>query len=281
MKTREGFILVAFLFLMLAFGNVLPARALGEELPVCADVAGVYLQAERAEPGARLLSSYLNSFTTVTARPYTDYSRSKLYIFQTIVSTPYAGNAPFIPYFEEVTQTAPYVFTDRKGVQYVFEVTDAGKVSSLRIDDVEWVPSHGLTSSVAINMTVLLLQLFCLYIIVALFLTVLYTRRHHRLCWRSLPATHLNTALTLCQTAALLTNAILLIWAVPALPYERLRIFFVLNILYMLALPLLGAGVILCAKRSELLTHQKIAYAINVVCALTLFALLLAWGLYH
>lgn len=244
-------------------------------------MAGVYLQAERAEPGARLLSSYLNSFTTVTARPYTDFSRSKLYIFQTIVSTPYAGNAPYIPYFEEVTQTAPYVFTDRKGVQYVFEVNEAGKVSSLRIDGVEWVPSHGLTSAFAINTTVLVLQLLCLYIVVALFLTALYTRRHRRLCWRSLPATHLNTALTLCQAAALLTNAILLIRAVPALPYKSLRMFFVLNILYMLALPMLCAGVILSAKKSELLTHQKIAYAINIMCGFTLFALLLAWGLYH
>ena len=281
MKTKGGFVLIAFLFLVLAFGNILPACAQGEELPVCAGVAGVYLQAERAEPGARLLSSYLNTFTTVTARPYTDSSRSKLYIFQTIVSTPYAGNAPFIPYFEEVTQIAPYVFTDRKGVEYIFEVNDAGKVSCLSIDGVLWVPSHGLTSSFAINMTVLLLQFLCLYIIVALFLTALFTRKHRRLCWRSLTATRLNTALTFCQTAALLTNAILLIWAVPALPYERLRIFFVLNILYMLALPSLCASVILCARRSELLTHQKIAYAINIVCGLTLFVLLIAWGLYR
>lgn len=271
---------IAFLFTLLAFTIILPAHA-QEELPVCADVAGVYLQAERAEPGARLLSSYLNSFTTVTARIYTDYSRSKLYIFQTIVSTPYAGNAAFNPYFEEVTQTAPYVFEDRKGVEYVFDVSDAGKVTELRIEGERWVPSAGLTSSFAINTTILVLQLLCLYIIVALFLTALFAWKHRRMRWVSLRSTRLNTALTLTQAAALLANAILLIWAVPTLPYEHLRFFFLLNVFFMIALPALSACIVWGAKKSELDARQKICYALNISCALLLFTLMVLWQLYH
>jgi hypothetical protein len=271
-----------FSFCIAALISCIPALpAAARELPVCAQVAGTYLQAERAEGGARLLSSYLNSFTTVTARPYTDTSRSKLYIFQTIVSTPYAGNAPFNPYFEEVTQIAPYTFTDRKGIEYVFDITEDGRVSQLCIDGVRWIPSAGLISPASINLTILLLQLLCLYSCVAVLITVLRFFQNRRRRWKSLPATRLNTALTLTQAAALIANAVLLIRAVPTLPYESLSPFFLLNGLFLLALPALSAGVLLTARKSELEPCQKIAYAVNVACALLLFALLALWQLYR
>ena len=285
LRIKGRIVRVAFLCFLLAFTTIsLPFYVQGsaeEDLPVCADVVGVYLQAERAEPGARLLSSYLNSFTTVTARMYTAYSRSKLYIFQTIVSTPYAGNAAFNPYFEEVTQTAPYVFEDRKGIEYVFEVNDAGEVTELRIEGERWVPSSGLASAAGINGTILALQLLCLYSLVALFFTALFALRHRRAHWVSLAPTRLNTALTFTQAAALVVNAVLLIGAVPSLPYESLRGFFLLNVAFMITLPALSLGVILSAPKGELELRQKLCYALNVACALLLFALMVAWQLYH
>lgn len=275
------FTFAAFLCFILAFTGVFSAQAQEEELPICADVAGIYLQAERAEPGARLLSSYLHSFTTVTAKPYTKYSRAKLYVFQTIVSTPYAGNAPFNPYFEEVTQVSPYVFTDRRGMTYEFDVNDAGKVTELRIEGVRWVPSGGMTSAFAINTTILLLQLLCLYLVISVSCTAYYIRLHHRRHWISLIATRLNTALTAVLSAAMLSNAVLLIWAVPTLDYAQLKPFFLLNVAYMIVLPALSIGVAATMKKSELDRRQKICYIINIAWAIILFTLLVLWQLYH
>lgn len=275
------FALTAFLFCVLLLHCVFPAHAQEEDLPLCADVAGIYLQAERAQPGARLLSSYLHSFTTVTARPYTKYSRTKLYIFQTIVSTPYAGNAPFNPYFEEVTQLSPYVFIDRRGMTYEFDVNDAGKVTELRIEDVRWIPSGGMTSAFAINTTILLLQLLCLYLVISVSCTAYYIRVHRRTHWISLIATRLNTALTAVLSAAMLSNAMLLIRAVPTLDYAQLKPFFLLNIAYMIALPALSIAVAATMKKSELDRRQKICYIINIVWAILLFSILVLWQLYH
>ena len=265
---------------MLLF-TALPVHAVQEELPICAKTAGVYLQAERAQPGARLLSSYLHSFTTMTAKVYTEYSRNKLFIFQTIVPTPYAGNAPFNPYFEEVTQIEPYVFQDRRGRVFTFEMDENERPVELVVNGERWIPSGGMTSAFMINTTILLLQLLCLYLVINIFCTALYTYQHHQRRWIGLIATKLNTALTVVLSAAMFNNAILLIWGVPTLAYSQLNIFFLLNMLFMVLLPALCLAIALTAKKSELDTRQKACYTINIAWALILFVLMILWQLYH
>lgn len=268
----------ALLLCMLCGGA--PTLALETQLPVCADVAGEYLHADRAPQGARLLSSYLSVFSTVTARPYTELSRTKLYIYQTLISTPYAGRGAVTPYFEEVTQVEPYVFEDRNGTRYAFTLDSSGG-AQLSIDGERWVLKGGLITPAFINATIFILQWLCLYAIVALCAILYYALKNRRLRWKSLAATRANTALTVTLGATLLTNAILLIWGVPSLPYERLWPFFALNALYLIALAALCVLIACTARKSELDTRQKIAYSLNTVCALTLLALMLLWELYH
>lgn len=267
-------------FLLLTILLILP-NAHAQELPLCADLAGDYIARDREPAGVRELASYLYASTILTAAPYTDYSRTRLTLYSTTITSPIIAQGEHLSYYQVIQQQSPYVFLDEWGNTVTFQVDPDGRCTGFDLEGEAYVPITPDRTAGFINATLWLLQALCFAGPAALALVALAWAMARRRNWRSFAVTHLNTALCACVSAAAINTFYLLAFAVPQQAYAQYQPLLWLNAALMASLAALPVSMALTWRRGELVLRQKLCYAGDIAVALTLLALMAVWQLYR
>ena len=259
----------------------LSSTAGAEELPLCAPLAGEYITRDREEPGVRELASYLYANTILTAEPYTDYSRTRLTLYSTTITSPVIAQGSHVFYYETLEQVEPYVFLDDRGSTVTFFVDENGDPTGFNLDGVAYEPMFFWRQPAFINLTIFVIQGLCVLGPAMLLCVLVAWRVNRRRRWRSFAATRMNTAL--CGALALvgLNTFGLLAFAVPDYAYAQYAPLLWLNAALMVCLVALPVGMVVTWRRSELVARQKLCYAGSIAAAVVTLALMLAWQLYQ
>lgn len=246
-----------------------PPQAYFGELPLTASLAGKYVPANHPQAGYAELSNYIYRQTVVNVKMYTEQSRERLYL----------GSGD---YFQELTQTEPYLFTDNYQNR-VFFVTDAeGNVLRLSYNGDEYVPMKWTRSPAVVQFSLYSLYLCVLFLLAAPVILAFQWRSRRRKLLSTLPASRQNTLLVLIMLAMTVNNYFLLCVNGSVLTYAQCGFHFIINWISTVLALLTAALMIFYWKKDagRLSRSQKIMATLTLIVTAVCLFMAFFWNLY-
>ncbi|MCL2411806.1 MAG: beta-lactamase family protein [Treponema sp.] len=244
------------------FGEFVPPQYAGD-FPDASSFGGMFTMARRPKTGFMNLPMSLAMFPiTVVDENTLDMAGARL------------------------VQVSPYVFKNTGGgiaimdlIDYIFIEANDGNVTRVSIMFFDLLPIN--TGRLIVNFGSAILFVLCiLFVAVALVLIIIGAVRNKKKGIACNLMKKLNLALFISMAAVTLNNVIFAMRGLSFASYASLQIHFVLNIVFVIAVPVL-VGLMFVSRKKEPAKASRVFQCFTMVIALVYAILLLAWGFWH
>jgi len=263
------------------FGVIILTNQAGE-MPMChgltKELFGAY--EPPGDPGLLPDARILDGLYTMTRKTDTGFVKL-IGVLGLIPVASVDENTLLIAGAVEFKQISPYVFqnTGNSNALDIFDLiyfnVDNGKVIHASVMSSDLVPMSAL-DMVTVFGSAILVVLCALYVLAALIVTIIGSIRNKKRGVASNPAKKLNISLYLSMAAIFANNAILLLRALSYDTYASLKVHFVINIAFMVFVPLC-IGFMLVNKKKDASKGSKVFNTFTCVCSVILAAFLIGW----